>query len=390
VLAVTAGCVASTPGALSDCEQHGRRTLDISYVLASPDGNLYVGGKTAQFQNCYLDAPEGGWRPAIYRSGDRGLTWTGGPLPVSERFQTDALVWSLVRAVDGTLYASASASRTASNLEQVQASWLGRSRDGGQTWQAITPPDGALIAGSMATGGSSRLFASFCGSGAGVYRSNDAGDHWEFTGLKSADCATPLYTDGAATVIAYGRRDEGTGLYRSMDGGLTWSLLPIQTEFRVPQGVHRLLAGNADGLIVFNVSTPAAFGETQLHRSLDGGATWQSISRPSDQPLQALAVGASGQVIMVTSEELAWRPRAVFFSADRGGAWESLPYFQFRWQPGRSFDFADDGTLYQGVYARDPQQPVGTFGGKLRRSTDHGRTWETLTVLPPTVPQSAR
>ena len=390
VLAVTAGCVASTPGALSDCEQHGRRTLDISYVLASPDGDLYAGGKTARFQNCYLDVPGGGWRPAVFRSSDRGQTWTGGPLPVPDRFQADALVWSLARAGDGTVYVSASMSHTTMYLEESPSGWVGRSRDSGQTWQQITSPQGAELAGSLATGGSGRLIASFCGPGGGVYRSDDAGDHWEFTGLQSGgDCAAPIYADGAGTVIAYGRQGERSGLYRSVDDAVTWSLLPVETESGVPQGVHRLLAGNEQGLVVFNVAIPAIYGGTPLHRSLDGGATWQQLSRPSDQPVQAIAVGASGQLFVVTSEELAWRPRAVFFSADSGASWESLPFFPLRWQPGRRFEFAGDGTLYQGIFGDDPQQPVGTFGGKLRRSVDNGRSWQTITVLPASAAQSA-
>jgi hypothetical protein len=92
----------------------------------------------------------------------------------------------------------------------------------------------------------------------------------------------------------------GDGIFKSLDGGSTWTLLPA-TSSGTPQ--------TADAFdYVINVATnPANAGQDEvlaatykgIFRSIDGGATWNSVL-PSDSGFTDVAITAAGSMYAVT------------------------------------------------------------------------------------------
>ncbi|MFN2291118.1 MAG: HEAT repeat domain-containing protein [Anaerolineae bacterium] len=190
-----------------------------------------------------------------------------------------------------TLYASWQAADDAEPL-------LFRSRDQGQTWQALSLRDGT--APTVWVAGVSGQIAVALDDGT-VLRSADGGDTWD---------TAP--TDLAVLSLAWGRHDDlylGTdtqGIYRLAANGV---LSPVSG---LPSGLStapiRQLAVTADGRLV------AATRDT-LYYSSDSGRTW-TISSPIEDAITDLAA-VDNQHIYVGTETM-----GVYETKDGGQTWE--------------------------------------------------------------------
>ena len=132
------------------------------------------------------------------------------------------------------------------------------------------------------------------------------------------------------------------------------------------------------------------FGTNKLHRSLDRGATWTAISEDlTSNPEQ-------GDVPFGTITSIAESPRRfgviwagtdegkVWGTRDGGATWADLSagLARDRWVTRVVASRFDEGTVYvsQNGYRNDEFTPY------LWRSTDHGRTWESLAAGLPAEP----
>lgn len=126
-------------------------------------------------------------------------------------------------------------------------------------------------------------------SGAGVYKSSDGGDTWNYVGLKDTRQISRLVIDPTdanrvyvgALGHAYGPNPE-RGVYKTVDGGATWK----QVLDRGPDvGVADLAIAVAKPSELFatlwnahrppwSTYAPLAGPGSGLYRSLDGGETW--------------------------------------------------------------------------------------------------------------------
>jgi photosystem II stability/assembly factor-like uncharacterized protein len=92
---------------------------------------------------------------------------------------------------------------------------VGRSTDGGRTWQAMGRPSGQLASlAASAEGG-----VLYAGTTDGLQRSTDGGQSWSATGLSNV-AVTIAVAPGDADAVAV--VDDQTRFYRSSDGGETW------------------------------------------------------------------------------------------------------------------------------------------------------------------------
>lgn len=92
---------------------------------------------------------------------------------------------------------------------------VGRSDDGGRTWQPLGRPPGELASlAASADGG-----VLYAGTTDGLQRSTDGGVTWSATGLPNValTIAVPGGDENTVAVI-----DDETRFYRSSDGGATW------------------------------------------------------------------------------------------------------------------------------------------------------------------------
>ncbi len=173
--------------------------------------------------------------------------------------------------------------------------------------------------------------------GDGVYKSSDGGRSWQHIGLRETrhigkivihpQDPDTLYV--AAFGRAFGQSDE-RGVYRSQNGGASWQLV-LHKSARA--GSHDVSLDPQDPRILFAAVWQAqryphkldSGGEDcGLWRSLDGGASWQDISRRPGLPTGLL--GKIGVAVSPAKSGRVWaaveaEDGAVFRSDDYGESW---------------------------------------------------------------------
>ncbi len=268
----------------------------------------------------------------IMRSVDGGQTWTAPPPGT-----TDQLV--------DIAFGSASTGVIAVGIGSVL-----RTTDGGATWSApIAVAPFGLHSVAFADAGTVVAMSAL----GGVFRSTDAGQTWvagDDLGFAGAEFLARLKFLAATEGYAVGLHGQ---IWRTADAGLSWSLVAGGSDLESFASV-KFRAG--EGL--------AAHGNDVL-RTLDGGATWQSLG----------VTGAFDVALPDASVRV-----AVGFgirrSIDRGNTWtpvHTLPGGQLL----LAVDFVPStgGSATTGV-------AVGSSGsnGLMLRTTDGGQTWAPVTI----------
>ena len=255
--------------------------------------------------------------------------------------------------------------------------------DAGTTWVPVT--DAAhdirgLTALAVAQSQSAIVYAgtgSVFGShyGSGVWKSTDAGAHWQNAGLQDAGDIAWLLVDphnpdlvlAAARGIDH-RKGGARGVFRSTDGGRTWqTVLNAQPE----SGATYMSWASDEPRVIFatveqTYVNPSAShqwlarhpGPTSLYESTDEGLTWREL-KGRDQPKTigqtAVAAGThSRRLYLLNSKGL--------YRSDDGGA---------SWSLGTRTIYTSSKQVL--VDPRDPNV-VYTMGTCVYRSTDGGHT----------------
>jgi uncharacterized repeat protein (TIGR01451 family) len=159
------------------------------------------------------------------------------------------------------------------------------SRDSGSTWTlASTRPAARTSSLAAASNGAWTLFAA---TGAGIYRSDDLGDHWTASsnGLPSGAATWDVAVAADQTTV-YASIAPGIAatnfLYRSVDGGQSWSSTTLEKR-----GLFQLAPHPTDARTLLIGTNEGAFKTT------DGGVTFQPLELfPSvtDAPVGAIAI----------------------------------------------------------------------------------------------------
>ena len=308
-------------------------------------------------QDISVDAATGTWYagagspwfgPTVFRSDDRGATWTQSSegLTYGEGGPKITAVWN-VTAAHGVVYAG------------VGPAGLFRSDDGGRTWSHV---EGLTNHPSRPT--------------------------WQpGAGGLILHTIVPHPTDPARMWIAI----SAVGTFETRDGGATWEPRNkgVRADFipgpppETGQCVHKLVmaAGDPEHLYQQN--------HCGQYRSLDGGRTWQEITAglPSEfgfvmaaHPRDPLTVWT---IPLTPPDQGRYMPggsAAVWRTHDGGDHW-------IRGDAGLPQANAYQGVLREAM-ARDDHDPVGVyFGtstGELYGSADGGVNWAPIvTTLPP-------
>ncbi|MEO1574514.1 MAG: hypothetical protein AAFU65_06090, partial [Pseudomonadota bacterium] len=255
----------------------GALAMSSTGVLYAGTGESGPGGGSPTFGN-------GG----VYKSTDRGTTWTNIGLASSERISRVAIdpgnESRIFVAATGPLYSSGG------------ERGLYRSIDSGATWDLVLPGDNDTTGASdilIDPNAPDRMFAvmwdhireparrRYGGEGSGIFRSVDGGDTWTRLagGLPGIDpdigrIAIGMAPSNGNRLYAIYLNTIGffTGMYTSADAGETWTLMPANTDVSNSQSVFgwwfsRIWVDPVDENNVFVAGVP-------LVRSDDAGATW--------------------------------------------------------------------------------------------------------------------
>lgn len=232
-----------------------------------------------------------GLHGALYRSEDAGSSWE-------------------LAGLEGQDAMSLGAADPGGLLFVAGHDVLQRSRDGGASFEPLAPADlPSLDIHAFAQSASDPETVYAFVVGFGIFSSSDAGETWEpraapgqTVGMDTS--ALLVAPDDPQIVLAGGGQ---SGLWRSTDGGQTFTRV-------LDAGVGALAADPVeDGRMLALTSDGVA-------ESLDVGQTWTLLGRPDlpGQPV-TLAAGAESRVWLVTED-----PRALHRSSDGGATWQTV------------------------------------------------------------------
>lgn len=269
----------------------------------------------------------------LFRSRD-GQSWEQMPAGSAESFG------HLTVAGRGTLFYT--------NLAEGGSDGVLRSRDGGDTWEFLTPGlhDLRLMQPVVAQGADTAYAVDRSGHLL-VWR--PANQRWEVI-LAAPNPYTPLGTltaapDGTLLLLSYER------YRRSTDGGQTWADVPLPGPGGQIVGFATDDGATPTVYAFFGIDTP------YLARSPDGGLTWERLAaQPAIQPYAPnFEFAAVGQTLYLYTSDYAGNARLVR-SLDAGVSWQEADSAQL--QGSYQLAVAPDGYLWFGfsgqVRAIDP------------------------------------
>lgn len=173
------------------------------------------------------------------------------------------------------------------------------STDGGQTWAAVPNdlPGLDLHAFAVDPGDSDRAWVFAVGFG--LFRTEDAGRHWERLDPNNWAALTAYRRDGVTVLAAIGPE----GLVRSRDGGTSWEPMAY------PDAPLAAMAATPDGSIIY-AATAAG-----IRQSTDEGASWTDTGFPYQALALAVSAADPGVLAAVDRDTLFYR------SSDGGKTW---------------------------------------------------------------------
>ncbi len=176
--------------------------------------------------------------------------------------------------------------------------------------------------------------------GDGVYKSEDGGKSWKNMGLRNSEhigmiCVDPKNSD-VVYVAVYGplwSAGGDRGIYKTADGGKTWKQVLQVSENTGFNEVH-MDPRNSNLLYACahqrrrQVFTYISGGpESNIYRSMDGGATWDTLKKglPNvDKGRIGLAISPVNPDYIYAIIEAADKKGGVFRSVNRGSSWEKM------------------------------------------------------------------
>jgi photosystem II stability/assembly factor-like uncharacterized protein len=262
----------------------------------------------------------------VFRSGNDGAAWEP-TMPIPDAWWLDSLLVSRSNTllVGGTAY-------HASDLDAIERGIIYRSTNNGDTWSLVAEWPGATVVHALLQRANGQLVAATGPNGL-ILVSYDDGQHWEPLGPPaSAGQIYALWETGDGTLYAGGARSDGHGvIFRFANNG--WqnvgALSGVAAVYALIDQAGNLYAG---------VTTEAGAG--QVIRSLNNGATWESLpGLPASKAVRAL-LSVSGTiyagldvgggpyttfVYKLPPGVATWQPAGTLFMADAVNGFLPIP-----------------------------------------------------------------
>lgn len=290
---------------------------------------------------------------ALWRSADSGYGWQIGGAGLAQIGVTQParIAFSPDFKTDQTIYFFF---RDAAGTTQAQ---LFRSTDGGQTWLNWQPPAEPMFTALAQTASGELVLGD---AAAGLVQQPPANLRWSATNLPAELFPVDSVAAGGNGAALFAINST-QGLFKSTNGGRGWQRTdyPARAQYFGSQPFQ--VAVSKSGKTVFVASG------LSLHRSANGGATWQELSA-GDGSLSFLAQRVALSPNFDDDRTLlASTPTAVYRSTDGGDNWAKVLTIEANTNTGDVLAFTPDG---RGAYVR-----FG-YGQNLYRSDDGGQTWQ--------------
>lgn len=265
----------------------------------------------------------------------KGLAWRSiGPALMSGRVQDIA-----IDPADPNLWYVA-----------VGSGGVWKTTNAGTTWTSLFDGQGSYSIGTVTidpnnrhtiwVGTGENIGGRHAGYGDGVYVSHDAGASWQHKGLKSSERIGRIIVHpedpNTVWVAAHGGLWSGggeRGLYKSTDGGTTWKQVlaagphtgvsDVVIDPRDPDRLYAATWQRQRSVAAYVGGGP----ESGVHRSLDGGETWEKLAKGLPEgPMGKIALAISPQQpdVLYAAIELERRTGGIWRSADRGASWSKM------------------------------------------------------------------
>jgi photosystem II stability/assembly factor-like uncharacterized protein len=276
----------------------GRNWAQISSISASAY-DLAVNSSNPNLLYILVDS-------GVYRSADRGLTWTLSSFGSSSYGYSGNL--AVNRADPNTIYASGY--RWESSLGYLA---VYKSTDGGATWttQKISVGASSISAGCLAVFPTN---ANVVYAGGGlynspnytykVYKTENGGASWQdVTGPINAQPTAVMFDPGSSQKVYAATLGK---IYRTINGGAAWT------------ASNGYVYANALSLDPLNTSILYGAYNSEVYKSLDGGANWASLANGLKGTGNDVDVLPAGAGILYSSTT------GIFRSTDGGTSWSNV------------------------------------------------------------------
>ncbi len=272
-----------------------------------------------------------------------------------------------------------------------------KTTDGGIDWKPVT--DGQVGTGSVGAvavaqsdpnvvyvGMGESCVRGNVSHGDGVYRSTDAGKTWKHLGLGPTQQIGRIRvhpTDPDLVYVAalghtYGPNQE-RGVFRSADGGASWERVLFVDEntgavdLAMDPGNPRVLYAGMWQVRRSPWSLDSGGPGSGLHKSTDGGDTWQKLSGKG-----LPEKGVWGKIGVTVSAARAGRVWTII-EAEDGGVFRSDDGGKTWHKTNEERKLRQRAWYYSHIYA-DPKSPetVYVLNTRVHRSTDGGKTFQQI------------
>ena len=225
------------------------------------------------------------------------------------------------------------------------------------------------------------------GFGDGIYKSSDDGKTWKNMGLKKSEHISKIVVHpenpNTLWVAVQGplwNKGDERGLYKTTDGGASWEKVLGDAEWT---GVTDIVVDPRNPDVLYAATwqrhrTVAAYmgggPKSGLHRSLDGGATWEELKTglpKGNKGKIGLAISPQQPDILYAAIELNRTKGAVYRSANRGSSWTKMS---------DAVSGATGPHYYQELYACPHNfDRLYLMDVRIQISNDGGKTFKRLT-----------
>jgi len=273
----------------------------------------------------------GSFGQGVFRSEDRGATWSKSGQGVSDPF-----ILSLVTGKDGAVYAG------------TFRGGVFRTRDHGKTWQPLNEGLKRREVKTLLAVGD----VIYAGTSDGAYRLSLPGDHWTVVTTGLDEILVHALAQGADGTLYAGTSGKGVLRFKANSSGWVRMHHGLKDHEGMVENFIRVLTIDPDGGIYAGTFDGGVF------RSADGGSTWRPISRalPNDS-IRGIIFNKRGLFVATG--------HGIFKTIDQGKQWIPLNKGLTSMAVQVLIE-SDGGALYAGTNA-------GAY-----RSDDDGQTWHAI------------